>query len=184
MLTQRRIKTEVCNAEQTFKDCWSKLLGIQNGKLEPVELAKTIYSFQSVLLIALYKLQKVYKELCEDGRNVVGKKSTLKPNRFRVRLQILNRYKQIITETIDVGKVIGDSFAWFFCQGHRQFLRNHHEHEVITEIPTSIGGRGEIAFIQKPKIGNYFALIHSTTSFLRHLDFSLFDPDERKIFAL
>jgi hypothetical protein len=180
MITQRRIKTAVCDAEQTFENCWSKLLDIQKGKLESVELAKTIYSFQSVLLIALYKLQKTYKEICEDERNVVDRK----PSRFRVRLQIFNRYKQIIIETIDVGKVIGDSFAWFFYQGHRQFLRNHHEHEPITEIPTGVGGRGEIAFIQRPKIADYFALIHSTTSFLRHLDFSLFDPKEWKVFAL
>ncbi len=179
MLTQKQIEGALDEAEQSFKDCWLKLLTIRRCVDIKAEVFVAVITFQPTLGNTLYFLEMLYKEVCEEERDLISRKSGLNQKWFGYRLHILSGYRKLITKAMDVGKVMGDSFAWIFYRNEHELLRNHANHEANPHLPTGIGGRGEIHFIRGcPMFGDYFVLAHSITTFLRIGDVSLFDLSE------
>ena len=180
MVNKKGIERVVSEAEQSFKDCWRKLLLMRNGGGNHAEMLAAVVTFQPTLGTALYKLESFNNVICKEGRDLNGRKSLLNRKWLHQRYHVLNGYKKLIKSAVDVGKMLGDSFAWIFYQHDRELLRKHFEHESNPH-PTGIGGRGEIEFVRRfPKFGDYFVVAHSTTTFLRLGDISLIDPDEMK----
>ncbi|MBE0542414.1 MAG: hypothetical protein IH623_13665 [Verrucomicrobia bacterium] len=185
MLNRKRIERAVSEAEQSFKDCWLKLLTLRKCVEGKSEMIEAIVSFQPTLGIALYRLETLYNQICQEGRELISRKSDLNKKWFRHRLHTLNGFKRLLRATMDVGKALGDSFAWMFYQNERELLRRHDEHEPNPHLPTGIGGRGEIEFIRGlPKFGDHLVLAHSITTFLRLGDVSLVDLVEGKVAAI
>ena len=100
-------------------------------------------------------------------------------------MQKLKRYKSVLDGIIDIGKTLGDAFAWIFYQHNRPLLKKHYEHEFIPRLPTRLGGRGEVNFIRNHQMfGRYFVLSHSIATFLREGDVSLIDPNSLQVAAI
>jgi len=185
MLSNKRVERALSEAEQSFKDCWMKLMTLRGREYGKSELLNSLFSFQPTLGIALYKLEVLYEAMCKEGRHLVRRRSELSPKWFDNRMHTLDVYKHTLEETVDVGKVLGDSFAWIFYKNERELLRKHQDLQPNPHPPTGVGGRGEIAFVRRfPTFGRYLVLAHSTTTFLRVGDISLVDPTDLKVAAI
>ncbi len=171
-------------AEEQFKACWSKLV-ILLYRGDQKQLLDAITTFQPTLAKALYRLESVYQKLCQEGRDLVARRKTLTRRGLRQRLHTINGFKHLLKQTSDVGKALGDGFAWFFYQNERELVRRHLEQQSNPHPPTGIGGLGEVEFVTRiPKLGDYFVLGHSTTTFLRLGDVSLIDLATFRVAAI
>ena len=126
MLNTKKIEIAVAEAERELSDCWLKLVAITNA----ADAAKTldaIVSFQPMLGLVLYKLETLYTAVCGEARELLGRKAKLNPKWMRCSIHTLHGYKHIIKRTADIGKLLGDSFAWIFYQNDRALLLKHSE---------------------------------------------------------
>jgi hypothetical protein len=182
MLRSRQIECGILEAEQQFKDCWSKLLTLRGDEADKTELLEVVLSFQPTLGKALFKVESLYQKVCQEGRELVARRDKLTRKGVRRRLHTLNGFKHLLKQCADVGKALGDAYAWCFYQDERELLRKHREQEPNPHPPTGIGGIGEIEFVTRlPKYGNYLVIAHSTTTFLRLGDVSLIDPETFRV---
>ena len=155
MLRSRQIECGILEAEQQFKDCWSKLVTLRGDEVDKTELLQVVLSFQPTLGKALFKVESLYQKVCQEGRELVARREKLTRKGFRRRLHTLNGFKHLLKQCADVGKALGDAYAWFFYQDERELLRKHREQEPNPHPPTGIGGIGEIEFVARlPKYGN------------------------------
>lgn len=177
MITEEKIEQAVSRAEKSFYDCWDKLFAIKD--------AESLFSFQPALLTALYQIEAIYQEVCKEERELKRQRTKTNHKQVSERLQTLGLYKSVLNQVVDVGKVLGDAFAWIFYEKEKQLLKNHYDHEFIPHLTTRTGGRGEYEFAKKaPQFGKYLVLMHSVTTFLRHGDISLIDPINLKVAAI
>ena len=177
MITEAQIRQTVSKAEEIFQDCWAKLSAMNN--------AETLFSFQPTLLTALYQIEATYRTICREERNLNSQKTSSNQKQISESIQTLVRYKRVLTQVLDVGKALGDSFAWIFYGNERELLKRHYDHEFIPHLALNTGGRGEYEFARNtPRFGKYIVLMHSITTFLRLGDFSLIDPIDLKIAAI
>jgi hypothetical protein len=177
MITEEHIRKSVSNAEELFQNCWTKLSDMNN--------AETLFSFQPTLLTALYQIESAYRTICKEERELISKKSSSDQKQFAEQMKTLARYKSVLTQVLDIGKALGDSFAWIFYGNEKELLKKHYDHEFIPHLALGIGGRGEYEFARNtPRFGKYIVLAHSITTFLRLGDVSLIDPIDLKVVAI
>jgi hypothetical protein len=185
MLNYKQIDRAISEAEQSFRDCWLKLMTLRKGGNDVGEMKSALVSFQPTLGTALYKLESLYNAVCKEASGLARRKSDFNPKWLRRRTQTLIGYKHLIQETVDVGKVLGDSFAWIFYKNSHELLRKHHEQQSNPHPPTGTGGRGEIEFVRRmPRLGRHFVLAHSITTFLRLGDVSFIDLEGYTVDAI
>ena len=185
MFTSRQIECGISEAELQFKACWSKLVALRKSESDKTALLEVVISFQPTLGKALYKVESLYQKVCQEGRELVARRELLTRKEFRRRLHTLNGFKHLLKQCADVGKALGDAYAWCFYQDERELLRKHNDQEPNPHPPTGIGGIGEIEFVTRhPKFGNYIVIAHSTTTFLRLGDVSLIDPVTHRVAAI
>jgi len=185
MFTSTQIEAGILEAEKKFTECWSSLLTLRQNGVDANELRRVILSFQPTLGGALYKLETLYQKVCQEGRHLVGRRENLNQKGFRKRLHTLNGFKHLLKESSDVGKALGDAYAWCFYEKERELLRKHFEHEPNPHPPTGIGGLGEIEFVTRiPLFRNCLVIAHSTTTFLRLGDISLIDLATGRVAAI
>ena len=140
MLNHEQIKHALSDAEQSFKSCWSKLVTIRNAESNKSDMMNSMLTFQPTLGVALYKLASHYNAVCKEARDLVGNKSKLNRKSVRCRIHSLDRSKLMLQEALDVGKALGDSFAWIFYRGNHGLLRKHYEQQSNPHPPTWAGG--------------------------------------------
>src|ERR1035441_2005331 len=185
LVDEENVRSAVSGAENSLRECWAKLVLLQNEDMSRVEFLAALTSFQPTLLAALVRLESFYNELCQAKRDLVSHKAHLKPHSFSEERRKLEKYKDLVDAVIDIGKALGDAFAWLFYQRNRWLLKRHYEHEFIPRLPTRLGGAGEVGFLKNhPTFGRYFVLSHSITTFLRLGDVSLIDPRNLKVAAI
>jgi hypothetical protein len=185
MITHKKIEAAISEAENSFNACWEKLVIIRKCSAEPAQIRQAILSFQPTLSICLFKLESLYAKVCKEVRDLGNRKARLNKVWLRRRIERLNGFKHILRQSMDIGRMLGDSFAWVFYKGNRDLLRKHHAQEANPHSPIGIGGRGEVEFVQRiPKFGRYLVLAHSITTFLRLGDLSLIDPDGLTVVAI
>ncbi|MDB6068708.1 MAG: hypothetical protein JWR26_4916, partial [Pedosphaera sp.] len=154
MIGVQRVKIAITEAEQEFKICWSILIAIQEGANSGMKISpELLFSFQPSLCSSLFKLETLFSELCKERRIALAKTSKPKQKWHLERVKTLDCYREIVTQAMDVGKSIGDAFAWIFYQRDKELIRNHFAQQEIAHSPVGVGGRGEIEFIrQNPRI--------------------------------
>jgi hypothetical protein len=176
------VQAEVSAAEREFLDCWETLASLQQGRVRDDQVAPTLIGFQPKLAKAQYKLTKFYNAVCEEERRLHERRPKLNRAWAKRRLQTLRSFKGLVWSAVDIGKVIGDGFAWLFYQREKELLRKHYAESAVPFVPTGVGGKGEITFVEKsPKFGSYLVLLHSITSFLRLGDISLIDLQRHRV---
>ena len=119
-----RVKREVNDAEKTFRKCWSLLASMKEGK-NLADSALSLPEFQPRLAEALHRLSKSYHDIGQAKSSLVGQKRRLDSVWFNARMKFLSKQQEILLHAIQVGKVIGDGFAWYFYRDDRQFLAQH-----------------------------------------------------------
>lgn len=178
------VKRVVSEAEKSLKDCWSKLVLFQSLDVSKRERFEALITFQPDLLSTLVSLESFYNEVCELERELVAKKSVVQ-RIFKDESDKIARYKCLLNGIIDIGKSMGDAFAWLFYFNNQTLLKKHHNHPFVSRLPTRIGGQGEVEFIRSRQMfGRYFVLSHSITTFLREGDVSLIASGAQRIAAI
>jgi hypothetical protein len=177
VITEGKIQETVSSAEKLFNDCLNKLFAIND--------AESLFSFQPTLITALYQIEVIYQGVCKQERGLKSQITKSNQKQISERIKILTVYKSVLNQVADIGKVLGDAFAWLFYENEKQLLKKHYDHEFIPHLPMGTGGRGEYEFIKNtPRFGQYIVLAHSITTFLRHGDVSLIDPSNLKVAAI
>jgi hypothetical protein len=184
LINPEDVRSIISSAEAALKACWEKLTILQTRQISKKQRLEIFISFQPELLSTLVKLESLYNAICENERQVRANAAVFRKG-FPDEITRIKRYKELLDGIIDVGKSIGDAFAWIFHLHNRPLLRKHYEHQFIPRLPTRIGGTGELEFIRNCQMfGRYFALSHSITTFLRVGDISLIDPTTLHIAAI
>ncbi len=184
LINPENVKRVISSAEKSLKGCWANLMLLQNQEASKKEQFEALISFQPELLSTLVELESYYNEVCEMERELTAKKAFAQ-SIFKNEMERIARYKRLLDGIIDIGKSLGDAFAWLFYLNNRALLKRHYKHQFVPRLPTRIGGNGEVEFIRNhPVFGRYFVLSHSITTFLREGDVSLIDPGCRQVAAI
>jgi hypothetical protein len=133
VITEEQIEQTVSRAEKSFHDCWDKLFAMKD--------AETLFSFQPTLLTALYQIEAIYQKVCKEERELERQKTKTNQKQVSERIQTLALYKSVLNQVVDIGKVLGDAFAWLFYEKEKQLLKKHYDHEFIPHLPMGTGGR-------------------------------------------
>jgi hypothetical protein len=160
------------------------LVQLQNQEAPKKEQFEVLISFQPELLSTLVELESFYNEVCEMERQLISKKA-IAQRIYKGEMERIARYKRLLDGIIDIGKSLGDAFAWLFYLNNRELLKKHYGHQFVPRLPTRIGGKGEVEFIKNCQMfGRYFVLSHSITTFLREGDVSLINPGSHQVAAI
>lgn len=133
--------------------------------------------FQTVLAEAMLSVMQLYQKICQEEKELIDMKQKYVHSWFALRMKTLRQYKDALTEAIDIGKEIGDGFAWIFYKDNMDELERHLKHKSVGLFTTGIGAVGEVEFIKNNvTLFDHFVLYHGVTSMLRVGDFSLYHP--------
>ena len=171
-------------AEKAFESSWNVLLKMKRQNLSG-EDAISLLEFQSHLAKILFAIEKCRNKIIQEEKRLVKNKNRYKNQWFVQRLKSLGNCKKSLELVTNIGKAIGDSFAYWFYRWDLDLLEEHKKHQIIRNFPTGIGGIGEIEFTEKIKhLQNKLVIYHGTTNILRIGDISLFDLETLQIVAL
>lgn len=173
MISKAELLAALDEAGQAFESCWQSLDTLKYSTAA-VDVRGDIIEFQPRLATALYALENFYARLQREKKSLIAEKSTLSKPYLARRLKTIAGYSRAIDRAVDIGKLIGDSFAWLFYQREKTLLRQHAAQQIQRRSAIGVGGKGEIEFIRAfPKINQYFVIYHGTTTFLRLGDVTL-----------
>lgn len=175
MISDEEIKVGIDVAEKMLLKCFDRLLVLKHAD---GDLTDAILEFQPQLADCLYKLMELYKRLKAEKKQLIAEKLSFCQSDFRRAMALNNDFSEAIKHAIEIGKSIGDAFAWFFYRDNFSELGKHFQHKPTGLFTAGIGGRGEIDFIRNNQNFNgLFVLYHGITSMLRVGDFSLYGLD-------
>ncbi len=175
-ITLRLIKSEFTKAEKTFEFCWQVLEDIKLNRLTDHGFAERFILFQDKLADTIFSLQSIRDKIILEEKEVVKNKQRYKQSWFLQRVRLLSNFKKGIDIAVNMAKVLGDAYAFFFYQNDRQLYTEHLSHQRIINHTAGLGERGELEFIKKVKhVEKEFTLYHGITNILRYGDFSFID---------
>jgi hypothetical protein len=179
--SRRRVRACVDEAEQTFLRCWQTLVAMKDlVKLE----GNAILTFQPNLATALFKLDDAYRKLIQSRKALIQNKTSHSATWFVRRMRSLDKNLKGLRAAIDVGRSLGDAFAWAFYRQDQPLLEQHFKQPLNPHTPPGIGGRGELEFIRQARPAGFFMLYHGITTFLRIGDVSFYDLEARRISSI
>ncbi|MGZ5435662.1 MAG: hypothetical protein ACXWID_09365 [Pyrinomonadaceae bacterium] len=182
MISLAQIRKLIDQTQKDYEECWNDLSA---WKADPLSMTtEALLEFQPKLASALLRLSDMHHALSKESKSLISKKQMLSPKWFGHRMKTLAAYRGVIAETTKTGKVLGDAFAWLFYQRERKYLRKHFEH-APTQMPSGLGGKGELAFIKSVRLWEgQITIFHGITNFLRIGDVSFYDPKSGRITAI
>jgi len=133
LINPENVKQVVSSAEKSLKGCWAKLILYQNQEASKKEQFEALISFQPELLSTLVELESYYNEVCEMERELTAKKDFAQ-SIYMNEMERIARYKRLLDGIIDIGKSLGDAFAWLFYLNNRVLLKKHYQHQFIPRL--------------------------------------------------
>lgn len=171
-VTKQMVVTAIDKAEARYLHCFS-FFNIN----VPSENQIKVNDFQHFLADTMLSIMRLYQSVCQEKDYLIGRKCTYKKSWFASRMATLDIYKKVLSETINIGKDLGDGFIWFFYKDNMDELEKNLNHKSVGLFTTGIGAEGEVEFIRNHEmLYGYFVLYHGITSILRIGDFSLYHP--------
>ena len=172
-MDEETVKNTIDNAEEILKECFDMLLEFKHGE---GNFNAILFDFQPKLADCLYGLMLFYKALQKEKQQLITIKNNYNKKDFSELMSRNASFSKMVSKTIELGKSLGDAFAWFFFCDNRIELDKHFDHEPTGLYVSGIGGLGELEFIKNNKfIDGFFVLYHGITTMLRIGDFSLYD---------
>ena len=172
-MDEETVKNKIDSAEVILKECFDMLLEFKQGE---GNFGAILYDFQPKLADCLYDLMSFYKMLQNEKQQLIATKNHYDKKEFSELMSRNASFSKTVSKTIELGKNLGDAFAWFFFCDNRTELDKHFDHEPTGLFVSGIGGLGELKFIKNNKfIDGLFVLYHGITTMLRIGDFSLYD---------
>ncbi len=176
MITAKSIKKVFAESEEIFEFCWKTLAGLKGKSDTNKELVTDLIIFQEKLAECLFSLQKLRNEISTKKRDLIKRKADLNKDWFAKTMKRYSYFTKGIDHVINMGKALGDAFAFFFYRGNLDLLEKQHFHKRITGFVAGTGGIGELEFVRKQKhLNGYLTIYHGITNILRYGDFSFYD---------
>lgn len=171
----RDVRHSVEDAEKTFIKCWGILAQLRHHEAGS-SLDRPLSEFQPTLAAALFRLTHLYARLAKEKQYLIDRKDTYSVGWFAKRMALISRLQEGVHGISEVGRALGDAFAWIFVQNDREFLAQHSREPRPHMPPTGIGGKGELGFIRTVQnIHGCYVLYHGITTYLRLGDITLID---------
>lgn len=169
------VKATIEKAEKALNDCFDMLIDFRYGRNG---LGNAILKFQPLLAECLFDLMRFYQKLQREKDSLISLKSSYDKPTFSAIMKTNAKYSKAISTAVEIGKDMGDAFAWFFYRDNRKELEKHFEHEPTGLYVGGIGGQGELEFVKNSSsIDGLYVIYHSITNMLLIGDFSLYDFD-------
>ena len=173
LITYQIVKGKIASSEKILCECFDMLLNLKHAR---DNLDDALTMFQPKLAECLYELMTFYQELHREKDRLISIKGSFEKSEFSEIMRKNAQFSEIVSDVIEIGKSLGDAFAWFFFRDNRSELDKHFEHETTGLYVGGIGGRGELEFIKHASIlDGLYVLYHGITTMLRIGDFSLYD---------
>lgn len=173
LITKEKVKEKINNANDILNKCFNMLMDIKHAR---DNLLDSLLNFQPLLAECLYELMSFYQELKTEEKSLIKDKKEYTLDTFKGIMKENATFSKIVSEVINIGKSLGDAFAWFFYRNNRKELDDHFRHNKTGLYVSGLGGYGELQFVKNTKfIDGLFVLYHGITSMLRVGDFSLCD---------
>ena len=167
------VKRVLDSADTALHECFDMLIGFCHAQNN---IEKTLLRFQPMLAETLLKLMEFYNSLSQEKNTLISQKDDYPQDAFSQKMARNARFAKAVSMTIEIGKSMGDAFAWFFYRDNREDLDKHFKHEPVGLYVSGIGGRGELEFIKNSlSLDGFYVLYHGITTMLRIGDFSLYD---------
>lgn len=166
------VQAEITKAEKTLRKCFDMLIEFRHGR---GDFDAILNDFQPMLAECLYELMQFYHKLQTEKKQLIGDKHNYNQKEFSALMSSNASYAKVVSQTIQLGKSLGDAFAWFFFRENRPELDKHFDHEATGLYVSGIGGFGELEFIKNNRfIDGLYVIYHGITTMLRIGDFSLY----------
>jgi hypothetical protein len=177
-VNRRRLRAGIDEAGQSFGECWQTLVAMKGlAKLD----GNALLAFQPNLAAALFKLDDLYRKLIENRKVLIRNKSSYSTPRFTLRMRWIANDLRGVRSAIDIGRSLGDAFAWMFYKHDQPLLEQHFKQPLNPHTPPGIGGIGELEFIRQARPAGFFMLYHGITTFLRIGDVSFYDLETGRV---
>lgn len=174
-ISVEEVRTIIEKAEKVLNDCFDMLIDFRHGR---GDIGNVILNFQPLLAECLYDLMAFYQKLHKEKDALISIKSKYDKTSFSEIMKTNAKYSKAVSTAIEIGKDMGDAFAWFFYRDNRIELEKHFEHEATGLYVGGIGGQGELEFLKNSNnIDGLYVIYHGITTMLRIGDFSLYDID-------
>ena len=178
------VREAIDAAEPEFEWCLKAIAPLGGHQAGP-EFPDSIVTFQLRLLEAISALEDVYRRVKQEEKRLIARKSGLNNVWFRRRMAKLAFYKKALAHVLAIGRVIGDGFAWFFYEPHRDLVDEHLRHQRQPLLPPRIGALGErLTLKHMLVIDGKLLVYHGITTFLRIGDFTLIDLKTMEVSAI
>lgn len=176
-MTKEELRNLLKEVDITYHEVWVMLASIKSGRS-----SRFVLELQPMLTCAMAKLSDAYRRIAQRRKYLIRHKPRFNPHWFRIQQRRLASRQHLIRNALAIGRVLGDSFAWFFYQNDHELLDLHRSHRITEFIPPGVGGKGEREFVKRvPAVGGAYLIYHGITSMLRMGDVSLFDLNKMKI---
>jgi hypothetical protein len=184
-ISKQRIKDAFSNAEKDLDYCWEVLISLKHIDKAQEKIGTGIILFQDKLAELILTLNKLRTQIIAEEKYTIKNKSNYNKNWFTSRLKLLASYKKGIDSIVNIGKALGDAYAYFFYRHDLQMLEEHLSHQRIVNSAAGIGEIGEIEFLKRLKhIEGDFTIYHGITNILRYGDYSFIDLKNHKVVRL
>jgi hypothetical protein len=120
-VTKAQVAQAIRSAESDFARCWSILVNLRQAK------AGEFFDFQPLLASTCFRLSRFHHSVGAERRDLVARKKHLTQKFFRNRMRSLGRYASALDAAIQIGREIGDIFAWPWYQNNRDLMVRHLE---------------------------------------------------------
>lgn len=172
MIDDVSVKSRIDWAEGILHKSIDRLYVIKTGN---GDILDAILGFQPELAECLLETMLFYREIKAEERKTIKSKHDMDSDCFRKRMAQIHGYLEAVKGVIEIGKSLGDAFAWFFYRDNYSELEKHLQHKSTGLFVSGIGGRGEIEFIKhQQNLNGLFVIYHGITNILRVGDFSLY----------
>lgn len=149
IITKEFVKEKISSAETTLDECFEMLLDFKHGR---GDLGDILANFQPKLAECLYQLMQFYHELQKEKKHLISQKEKYSKQEFSTMMANNASFSKVVSQTIEIGKNLGDAYVWFFFRDNRSELDKHFQHNTTGLYVGGIGGLGELEFIKNAPI--------------------------------
>ena len=174
MLSSEAVRTAIDKAEEDFQKCWETLALMKHGPIPP-DFGEHFLAFQPTLATALFRLDEAYRRLRKGEKATIANKSQLGSDVVASQMRESDELRTSLKSAMEVGRAIGDAFAWFFYRKSQNRSGQHRRHAPIPHTPPGVGGLAELEFLKHIRYADCVVIYHGITSFLRIGDISFLD---------